>query len=214
MVGHLVGRFLAMLVAFGRPQHVLEVGTFTGYSSLSMAEALPPGGRIVTLELSDEHAALARRHIAASPYADRIEIRIAHGELAEIRRQVERLPKVPERLGGTAGHALEARHVVEERAVRRLRRVLRVRLDHLATQIGGPVVLAGVVGRAQDLPEDRYERLPGCRAERQGAPRRRPAHGRGRRHRARPGDHANQERQSPHERLQLWLHDAHPSLAT
>lgn len=74
MVGHLVGRFLGMLVAFGRPQRVLEVGTFTGYSALAMAEALPPGGRIVTLELSPVHAALAQAHIDASPYADRIEI--------------------------------------------------------------------------------------------------------------------------------------------
>ena len=74
MVGHLVGRFLAMLVAFGRPARILEIGTFTGYSALSMAEAVPPGGRITTLELSPEHAALAQRHIDASPYADRIEI--------------------------------------------------------------------------------------------------------------------------------------------
>lgn len=74
MVGHLVGRFLAALVAFGRPQRILEFGTFTGYSALSMAEALPPGGRITTLELSPEHAALARRHIDASPFGDRIEI--------------------------------------------------------------------------------------------------------------------------------------------
>ena len=76
MVGHLVGRFLGMLVAFGRPRRILEVGTFTGYSALSMAEALPADGRIVTLELSADHAALAQRHIDASPYADRIEIRL------------------------------------------------------------------------------------------------------------------------------------------
>ena len=84
MVGHLVGRFLAALVAFGRPQRILEVGTFTGYSALSMAEALPPDGRIVTLELSPEHAALAQRHIDASPFADRIEIRV--GAAAETLR--------------------------------------------------------------------------------------------------------------------------------
>ena len=55
---------------------MLEIGTFTGYCSLSMAEALPPGGRIVTCDISEEHVAIARRHIAASPYADRIEIRL------------------------------------------------------------------------------------------------------------------------------------------
>jgi caffeoyl-CoA O-methyltransferase len=85
MVGHLVGRFLAMLVAFGRPARILEFGTFTGYSALCMAEALPPGGRITSLELSPEHAALAQRHIDASPYADRIEI-IVGPALASVAR--------------------------------------------------------------------------------------------------------------------------------
>ncbi|MGZ4597966.1 MAG: O-methyltransferase [Actinomycetes bacterium] len=76
MVGTLEGRLLAALVAMQRPQRVLELGTFTGYSALSMAESLPPGGRIITCDISEEHVALARRHIEASPYADRIEIRV------------------------------------------------------------------------------------------------------------------------------------------
>jgi len=76
MVGTLEGRFLAAVVAMLRPARVLEIGTFTGYSALSMAEALPPGGHIVTCDISEEHVAIAREHIAASPYADRIEIRV------------------------------------------------------------------------------------------------------------------------------------------
>jgi len=76
MVGTLEGRFLAAVVAMLRPALVLEIGTFTGYSALSMAEALPPGGHIVTCDISEEHVAIAREHIAASPYADRIEIRV------------------------------------------------------------------------------------------------------------------------------------------
>ena len=76
MVGHLEGRFLKMLVAMQRPRRILEIGTFTGYSALSMAEALPDGGGIVTLEANEKHAALAREHIAASPYANRILVRI------------------------------------------------------------------------------------------------------------------------------------------
>ena len=75
MVGTLEGRLLTALVAMLRPRSVLEIGTFTGYSALSMAESLPPGGRIVTCDISEEHVAIARQHIAASPYADRIEIR-------------------------------------------------------------------------------------------------------------------------------------------
>jgi len=76
MVGHLVGRFLGMLVAFARPRRILEIGTFTGYSALAMAAGLPPDGRIVTLELDPEHAALARRNIDASPHAGQVEIRV------------------------------------------------------------------------------------------------------------------------------------------
>lgn len=76
MVGPLEGAFLRMLVGLLHPQRVLEIGMFTGYSALSMAEALPPGGRIITCEIDETHAAIARRHIAKSPHAGRIEIRM------------------------------------------------------------------------------------------------------------------------------------------
>jgi caffeoyl-CoA O-methyltransferase len=76
MVGPLEGGFLAALVAISGARTILEVGTFTGYSAITMAAALPPDGRIVTCEVSEEHAAIAQRHIDASPYADRIEIRL------------------------------------------------------------------------------------------------------------------------------------------
>jgi caffeoyl-CoA O-methyltransferase len=74
MVGPLEGRFLEFLVYALQPMRVLEIGTFSGYSSLSMAAGLPAGGRITTLELSEKHVEVARRHITASPYADRIEV--------------------------------------------------------------------------------------------------------------------------------------------
>jgi caffeoyl-CoA O-methyltransferase len=77
LTGTVEGRFLEALVWTARPQLVLELGTYSGYSALAMAAALPPGGRIVTCELSDEHADFAQRHIDASPYAERIELR--HG---------------------------------------------------------------------------------------------------------------------------------------
>jgi caffeoyl-CoA O-methyltransferase len=75
MTGTVEGRFLEALVWTAQPALVLELGTYSGYSALSMAAALPPGGRIVTCELSEEHADFAQRHIDASPYADRIELR-------------------------------------------------------------------------------------------------------------------------------------------
>jgi caffeoyl-CoA O-methyltransferase len=73
--GPVAGRLLEILTWLARPQLVLELGTYSGYSALTMAAVLPPGGRIVTCELSEERAAFAQRHIDASPYADRIEIR-------------------------------------------------------------------------------------------------------------------------------------------
>jgi predicted O-methyltransferase YrrM len=74
MVGRLEGRFLEMLTFALGAQSVLEIGTFGGYSALAMAAGLAPGGRITSCEISPVHAEFARRHIAASPYADRIEV--------------------------------------------------------------------------------------------------------------------------------------------
>jgi caffeoyl-CoA O-methyltransferase len=72
--GAVEGRLLEMLVFATGARRVLEFGTYSGYSALSMARALPPDGRVVTLEVDPEHAEFARRHIAESPYADRIEV--------------------------------------------------------------------------------------------------------------------------------------------
>ncbi|HAM03776.1 MAG TPA: methyltransferase [Acidimicrobiaceae bacterium] len=74
MVGAVEGRFLEMLVFALRARLVLEIGTYSGYSALSMAAALPPGGRIVSCELNPVHAAAARENIAASPYAGDVEV--------------------------------------------------------------------------------------------------------------------------------------------
>ncbi|MDQ2825558.1 MAG: O-methyltransferase [Actinomycetota bacterium] len=76
MVGLLEGRFLETLVWLSGARRILEIGTFTGYSSLSMAAALPPGGSIVTCEIDPDRATTARRHFDDSPWGDRIEILI------------------------------------------------------------------------------------------------------------------------------------------
>jgi caffeoyl-CoA O-methyltransferase len=76
MVGRLEGRFLKMLVAAVGARRVLEIGTFTGYSALSMAEALPPSGQLITCELDKNHAEMARRFIARSAHASQIEVRV------------------------------------------------------------------------------------------------------------------------------------------
>ncbi len=76
MVGLLEGRFLETLVWLSGARRVLEIGTFTGYSALSMAGALPDGGRLVTCEVDPARAAVARRHFDASPWTDRIVLRV------------------------------------------------------------------------------------------------------------------------------------------
>ena len=76
LTGTVEGRFLEMLVWMSGARRVLEIGTYSGYSALSMAAALPEGGRVVTCEIYEKHAEFARRHIEASPYADRIEVRV------------------------------------------------------------------------------------------------------------------------------------------
>lgn len=75
LTGDIEGRFLEFLVFLAQPRSVLEIGTYSGYSALSMAAALAPDARIVTCELLDEHADVAERHIAAAGLADRIEVR-------------------------------------------------------------------------------------------------------------------------------------------
>ena len=75
LTGPVAGRFLETLVFAARPRLVLEIGTFSGYSALSMAAALPDGGRIITCELDDERADFAQRHVDAAGLGERIEIR-------------------------------------------------------------------------------------------------------------------------------------------
>jgi predicted O-methyltransferase YrrM len=74
LTGTVEGRFLEQLVFALQARRVLELGTFTGYSSLSMAAGLPEGGHIDSCEVSEEHAEVARRYHAQSPYGDRITI--------------------------------------------------------------------------------------------------------------------------------------------
>jgi len=75
LTGEVEGRMLEFLVFLACPRSVLEIGTYSGYSALSMAQMLPADGRIITCELDDERADVAERYIAAAGFADRIEVR-------------------------------------------------------------------------------------------------------------------------------------------
>jgi caffeoyl-CoA O-methyltransferase len=74
MAGVPEARLLEALIVVSGARSVLELGTFTGVGALAMAAALPTGGRVVTLERDPDNAAVARRNIAASPLADRVEL--------------------------------------------------------------------------------------------------------------------------------------------
>lgn len=71
--GHLQGRLLKMLVRMIRPRNILEVGTFSGYSAICMAEGLEEGGKVYTFEINDEQEDFTRPWIEGSDVADRIE---------------------------------------------------------------------------------------------------------------------------------------------
>jgi caffeoyl-CoA O-methyltransferase len=72
LTGAVEGRFLELLVRATGARRVLEIGTFTGYSALSMAAALPEGGHVDTCDIEETHAEVARRYFARSPHGDRI----------------------------------------------------------------------------------------------------------------------------------------------
>jgi predicted O-methyltransferase YrrM len=76
LTGTIEGRFLELLVAATGARRVLEVGTFTGYASLSMAAALPPDGRIDTLDIEPKHAEVAQRYFDRSPHGKKITLHL------------------------------------------------------------------------------------------------------------------------------------------
>jgi caffeoyl-CoA O-methyltransferase len=76
MIDATEGQLLKMLVALTRAKRVLEIGTFTGYSALAMAEALPADGQIDTLESSPEHAGKATEHIEMAGAGDRVTVHL------------------------------------------------------------------------------------------------------------------------------------------
>ena len=76
LVGPLEGAFLHVMARLTRATRVLEIGMFTGYSALCFAEAVPDEGRVITCEIDEESAAMARRFFAQTPHGRKIEVRM------------------------------------------------------------------------------------------------------------------------------------------
>ena len=74
--GAVAGRLLELIVFALRPERVLELGTYSGYSAISMASVLPPGGHIDTCEVDETHAAVARRYLDEAGLGDRVTVHL------------------------------------------------------------------------------------------------------------------------------------------
>lgn len=86
--GTLQGRVLKMLVRLLKPQRVLELGTYTGYSALCLAEGLPEHGRVDTVECDDEMEDFIRHFLALSPYGERVTLHL--GDAVELTHELMR----------------------------------------------------------------------------------------------------------------------------
>ncbi len=76
LTGRVEGRLLQLVVQLAGVRNIVDIGTFTGYSALAMAEALPPGGRVLTIDHDPEHAGIARDFFNRSPEKDKIDLRL------------------------------------------------------------------------------------------------------------------------------------------
>lgn len=89
--GHQQGRILSMLAKMIRPRLIVEVGTYTGYSALCMAEGLAPDGKIITIDVNEELVRRTQGYFNESPFADQIDYRtgLAAGILPDIAGPVD-----------------------------------------------------------------------------------------------------------------------------
>lgn len=78
--GHLQGRVLSMLSHMIRPKHILEIGTYTGYSALCLAEGMQPDGHLITIDVNEELEDQVNGYFADSPFKDQIEFIIGNAQ--------------------------------------------------------------------------------------------------------------------------------------
>lgn len=83
--GHIQGRMLKMLTSMTQPKRALELGTFSGYSALCIAEGMPEGGAIDTIEVDDELEDFIRENLASSPHGEKVRLHI--GDALEMMQQ-------------------------------------------------------------------------------------------------------------------------------
>lgn len=99
--GHVQGRVLSMLSQMIQPKRILELGTFTGYSALCLAEGLSSDGKLLTIEHNDELEDMIRRNLSLSPLGEKVELVIGDAK-EELRRLGERAPHDASVIGAPA----------------------------------------------------------------------------------------------------------------
>ncbi|NLZ95273.1 MAG: O-methyltransferase [Bacteroidales bacterium] len=72
--GNIQGRFLKLLASIFKPQNILEIGTYTGYSTICLAEGAPKNSKIVTIEIDDEMVSFIKKYFQESEYGHKIEL--------------------------------------------------------------------------------------------------------------------------------------------
>lgn len=77
--GHLQGQFLAMISKMCQPKRILEIGTYTGYSAIYLAQGLTEGGRLITIDINEELEQMAKRYWAEAGVSEKIDYRIGNG---------------------------------------------------------------------------------------------------------------------------------------
>lgn len=75
--GHLQGRFLSFIAKLHQPKLIVEIGTYTGYSALCLAEGLAQNGKLISIDVNEETSTFAQQFIAQTPYANSIELVVA-----------------------------------------------------------------------------------------------------------------------------------------
>jgi predicted O-methyltransferase YrrM len=133
-----LGKLLHLLARTQAARSILEIGTLGGYSAIWMARALPPEGRLVTLELDPKHAEVARRNLERAGVADRVEIRVG--------KALESLPRIAEE--GRPPFDLVFIDADKRENVEYFRWALRL------TRLGGLIVIDNVVRRGQVADAD------------------------------------------------------------
>ena len=101
--GHVQGRVLSMISQMIQPERILELGTFTGYSALCLAEGLTENGKLLSIEHNDELEDMIRRNLALSPLGEKVELVI--GDAKQVMRRLGDEAKGDE----AKGERLEAR---------------------------------------------------------------------------------------------------------